>query len=218
MSENRPVYRAARVVDAARLRELYDPPRGRAVTKELRRLDRHCRRFIELSPFVVVASGAAEGHFDASPRGGEPGFVHVADDRTLLIPDSPGNNRLDTMENILSTGKVGLLFLIPGIDETLRVNGAARLVEHAGVLARFAAMKRPPKLAIEVTVAQAYLHCAKAFLRSRLWTGEYAQPKGTFPSIGRMVGDQIGLTEEEKQQREVMIERNYKDGLWAHTS
>jgi len=206
VSENRPVYRAARVVDAARLRELYDPPRGRAVTKELRRLDRHCRRFIELSPFVVVASGAAEGHFDASPRGGEPGFVHVADDRTLLIPDSPGNNRLDTMENILSTGKVGLLFLIPGIDETLRVNGAARLVEHAGVLARFAAMKRPPKLAIEVTVAQAYLHCAKAFMRSQLWDPARHVPRSALPTTGEMIRDQTGAADAPESQ-EAMVER-----------
>ena len=193
-------------VTPSRLRELYDRPRGRAVTKELRQLDRHCRRFIELSPFVVVASGAADGHFDASPRGGEAGFVQVADDRTLLIPDSPGNNRLDTMDNILSTGRVGLLFLIPGIDETLRVNGGARLVEHADVLARFAAMKRPPKLAIEVTVAQAYLHCAKAFMRSQLWDPARHVPRSALPTTGEMIHDQTGSADAPESQ-EAMVER-----------
>lgn len=189
-----------------RLRELYDAPRGRAVTKELARLDRHCRRFIELSPFVVVASGAAGGHFDASPRGGEPGFVQVADDHTLLIPDSPGNNRLDTMENILETGKVGLLFMIPGIDETLRINGRARLLDAPQVLARFAAMKRAPKLAIEVTVAQAYLHCAKAFMRSRLWDPASHVPRSALPSTGEMIREQSGSSEPAESQ-EAMIER-----------
>lgn len=193
-------------IDLRRLRELYDPPRGRAVTKELARLDRHCRRFIELSPFVVIASGAAGGALDASPRGGAPGFVHVADERTLLIPDSPGNNRLDTMENILSSGRVGLLFMIPGIDETLRVNGAARLVEAPQVLARFGAMARPPKLAIEVRVAQAYLHCAKAFMRSKLWDPASRVPRSALPSTGEMIREQSGSTDPVESQ-EAMIER-----------
>jgi len=189
-----------------RLRELYDPPRGRAVTKELPRLDRHCRAFISLSPFVVVASGAANGHYDASPRGGEPGFVHVRDDATLLIPDSPGNNRLDTMENILSTGKVGLLFMVPGIDETLRVNGAARIVDDAASLAAFASHQRAPKCAIEVTVAQAYLHCAKAFMRSKLWDPATRVQRSVLPPTGEMLRDQTG-SKEPAETQEAMIER-----------
>jgi PPOX class probable FMN-dependent enzyme len=206
VSETVPPYYVAGVVDAVRLRQLYDPARGRAVTKEMPRLDRHCRRFIELSPFVVVASGAAGGHYDASPRGGEPGFVQVRGDDTLLIPDSPGNNRLDTMENILSTGKVGLLFMVPGIDETLRVNGAARLLDDAATLARFAHSKRPPKLAIEVTVAQAYLHCAKAFMRSKLWDPASRVERSVLPSTGEMIRDQSGSTDPVEPQ-EAMIER-----------
>ena len=189
-----------------RLRELYDAPRGRAVTKELTRLDRHCRRFIELSPFVVIASGGTGGAMDASPRGGEPGFVQAPDEHTLLIPDSPGNNRLDTMENILATGQVGLLFMIPGIDETLRVNGAARLLEAPDVLARFAAMPRAPKLAIEVRVAQAYLHCAKAFMRSKLWDPARHLPRSALPSTGEMIREQSGSTDPIESQ-EAMIER-----------
>ena len=189
-----------------RLRELYDPPRGRAVTKELARLDRHCRRFIELSPFVVIASAGASGALDASPRGGEPGFVQVADEHTLLIPDSPGNNRLDTMENILATGQAGLIFMIPGIDETLRVNGPARLLEAPDVLARFASMARKPKLAIEVRVAQAYLHCAKAFMRSKLWDPSRHVPRSVLPSTGEMIREQSGSTDPVESQ-EAMIER-----------
>ena len=193
-------------ISPARLRELYAPAKGRAVTKELARLDRHCRRFIELSPFVVIASAAAHGHLDASPRGGEPGFVQVAGENTLLIPDSPGNNRLDTMENILSTGKAGLLFMIPGIDETLRVNGGARLVEDAATLARFTAMRNPPKLAIEVTVAQAYLHCAKAFMRSKLWDPASRVHRSVLPSTGEMIREQSGSSDPVESQ-EAMVER-----------
>lgn len=194
------------IVDARRLRELYAEPRGRAVTKELTALDRHCRAFIALSPFVVVASGAAGGHCDASPRGGEPGFVQVRDDQVLLVPDSPGNNRLDTMQNILSTGKVGLLFMVPGIDETLRVNGAARIVDGAAALAPFAAAKRPPRCAIEVTVAQAYLHCAKAFMRSRLWDPASRVERSALPPMGEMLREQTRSTEPAESQ-EAMIER-----------
>ena len=193
-------------ITSDRLRELYDPPRGRAVTKELSRLDRHCRRFIELSPFLVIASGGDGGAMDASPRGGEPGFVQVPDERTLLVPDSPGNNRLDTMENILATGRVGLLFMIPGIDETLRVNGSARLLEAPGVLSRFAAVQRPPKLVIEVTVAQAYLHCAKAFMRSRLWDPTRHLARDVLPSTGEMIREQSGSTDPVESQ-DAMIER-----------
>lgn len=206
MTETPALYPVPGIVDPERLRELYDAPRGRAVTKELTRLDRHCRRFIELSPFLVIASGARGGPMDASPRGGEAGFVQVPDEHTLLIPDSPGNNRLDTMQNILSSGQVGLLFMIPGIDETLRVNGNARLREDAGVLGRFAAMKRAPKLAIEVTVVQAYLHCAKAFMRSRLWDPARHVDRSVLPSTGEMIREQSGSTGPVESQ-EAMIER-----------
>lgn len=132
----------------ASLRGLYGPVRERSQKKQLSHLDAHCLRFIGLSPFVVLASGSAEGQYDASPRGGDPGFVKAPDAQTLLIPDASGNNRLDTLQNIVATGRVGLLFLIPGVDETLRVNGRARLDTGAGLLAHFAAERRPPKLVI----------------------------------------------------------------------
>ena len=126
------------------LRGLYAAPRERALKKQIAVLDMHCRRFIELSPFAVVASTSAALTMDASPRGGAPGFIKALNERTLLIPDAPGNNRLDTLENIIATGTLGLLFMIPGVDETLRVNGSARLSCAAEHLQVFAGEKRLP--------------------------------------------------------------------------
>jgi PPOX class probable FMN-dependent enzyme len=174
-----------------KLRTTYAPAKERSVKKQLDHLDRHCLRFIALSPFVVLASGNADSHYDASPRGGEPGFVR-AERGMLWIPDSPGNNRLDTLENILATGRLGLLFLIPGVDETLRVNGRARLADDPALLSGFANEKRTPKVAIEVTVEDAYLHCAKALMRSKLWSAESQVTRSVLPSMGQMLADQIG--------------------------
>ena len=176
-----------------RLRALYAEPGERAVRKQLAALDVHCRRYIELSPFLVVASSNAAGAMDASPRGGAPGFVRVIDERTLLVPDAPGNNRLDSLENIIATGKVGLFFMIPGIDETLRVNGTARLSCLAQHLQVFADEKRRPKLVIEVAVEEAYLHCAKAFMRARLWHSSSQVSRSILPTMGQMINSQTGI-------------------------
>ena len=160
-------------------------------------------RFVALSPFVVIASVDAQGALDASPRGGAPGFVRVADAHTLLIADSPGNNRLDTLTNIIATGSVGLLFMIPGVDETLRVNGRARLNDDAAVLATFADEKRAPKLVIEVTVIDAYLHCAKAFMRSQLWNAASMVDRSALRSMGEMLSDQTGMPGAPETQAEM---------------
>jgi PPOX class probable FMN-dependent enzyme len=174
------------------LRALYGSARERSVKKELPRLDVHCTRFIALSPLVVVASSSGNLALDASPRGGEPGFVKVPDTGTLLIPDAPGNNRLDTLENILQTGQVGLLFLLPGVDETLRVNGRAILSTDAEELSLCTDAKRAPKLVIRVTVQSAYLHCGKALMRSALWDASRHVERSVMPSMGEMMKDQIG--------------------------
>jgi uncharacterized protein len=191
------------------LRRLYPSAKGRSVAKQLDHLDRHCRRFLELSPFVVLASSGAGGQCDASPRGGAPGFVRAPDPKTLLIPDAPGNNRLDTLENIIGTGRLGLLFLIPGVDETLRVNGRARLVEDAALLRTFADEKRTPKLLIEVKVEDAYLHCAKALMRSKLWDASSKVERSVLPSMGQMIRDQTGVGDAESQ--ESMVARYQAD-------
>ena len=176
----------------AQLRALYAAPKERSVKKQLSALDMHCRSFIALSPFITLASCSAGGAMDSSPRGGAPGFVKVIDDRTLLIPDAPGNNRLDTLENIIATGKLGLLFLIPGVDETLRINGAARLSVLDAHLAVFAEEKHRPKVVVAVEVAEAYLHCAKALMRSRLWDASAQVPRSVLPTMGQMLKSHTG--------------------------
>ena len=188
------------------LRRLYSAPTERALRKEIKALDVHCRRFLELSPFVVLATADKAGNADASPRGGAPGFVRVLDERTLLIPDAPGNNRLDTLENILATGRIGLLFMIPGVDETLRVNGRASLSSDPSEIERCRNERRAPKLVIRVSVEGAYLHCAKAFLRSGLWKAASQVERSVLPTIGQMIGEQTGIatppeTREEMEKR-----------------
>ncbi len=191
------------------LRRLYAAPSERAVRKQLARLDRHCSRFIELSPFVIIATGDEEA-FDASPRGGAPGFCRVVDDTTLWIPDAPGNNRLDSLENIVKTGRAGLLFLIPGVDETLRINGSARLSVAAARFSHFATEQRTPKLVIEIKVKEAYLHCAKALMRSRLWSDGAKQPRSVLPTLGEMLADQRG-DDAPAETQEQMVARYQTD-------
>ena len=165
----------------------------RAVRKQIAALDVHCTRFIALSPFVVVSTSDLAHNLDASPRGGAPGFVQVADAHTLLLPDAPGNNRLDSLENILATGQVGLLFMVPGVDETLRVNGRAVLSTDPADIAACTDARRAPRLVVRVTVQAAYLHCAKAFMRSRLWDPATRVDRSVLPTIGQMIADQTGL-------------------------
>jgi len=192
------------------LRQLYSLPGERTLLKQIATLEQHSKRFIELSPFLVVASTSREGIMDASPRGGAPGFVKVRDDRTILIPDSPGNNRLDTLTNIIDTGQVGLIFFVPGVDETLRINGAARLNDDEALRLQCADTKRVPKLVIQVSVDQLYLHCAKALMRSALWDPERRIARNALPSIARMVSDQIGYLGEVETQ-EQMLQRYARD-------
>ncbi|MBI5275932.1 MAG: pyridoxamine 5'-phosphate oxidase family protein [Burkholderiales bacterium] len=175
------------------LRTLYDPPKERTLLKEIHALDKHCRRFIELSPFLVLASCDASHNLDASPRGGDPGFCKVTGDGQLLIPDAPGNNRLDSLQNIVATGKVGLLFMIPGFDETLRVNGAAVVSTDPSDIAACTNERRAPKAVIRLQVEAAYLHCAKAFMRSKLWSPAAQVDRAAMPTIGQVIADQTGM-------------------------
>jgi uncharacterized protein len=179
--------------DLQTLRTLYAAPSPRALRKQLAALDVHCMRFIALSPFVVLSTADGAGRLDASPRGGAPGFVKVADAHTLLIPDAPGNHRLDSLSNIVATARIGLLFMLPGVDETLRVNGTARLTQDAHRLQPFAGEARVPRLVIEVGVEEAYLHCAKAFMRSKLWSEAARIDRSLLPTMGQMINDQTGI-------------------------
>lgn len=173
------------------LRELYAPVNPRSALKELPQLDRHATRFIRLSPFVVMSSYGADGRADTSPRGGEAGFVKVVDAGTLLIADSPGNNRLDSLENIVATKQIGLLFMVPGVDETLRVNGMAVLSTDESERKLCEDSRRVPKLVIRVSVHASYLHCAKALMRSDLWNPAKHLDRNQLPSMGEMMRDQM---------------------------
>ena len=173
------------------LRNLYRPAGERSLKKEIPVLDAHAVQFIGLSPFVVLASSDADGHMDASPRGGDAGFVKVLDAQTLLLPDSPGNNRLDTLENIIATGRLGTLFMVPGFDETLRVNGRAVLSTDPADLALCVDARRTPALVIRLTVESVYLHCAKALMRSQLWDATRQLDRAVMPTMGEMLRDQI---------------------------
>ena len=192
------------------LAALYPPPGERAALKELKALDRHCRAFIALSPFAVLATGDGDHQLDASPRGGEPGFVKVTDAGELLLPDAPGTRRLDSLRNILATGQVGLLFLIPGVDETLRVNGRAVLSTAPAHIAACSSERRAPQVVLHITVQAAYLHCAKAFMRSKLWSASAQVERSVLPTMGEMLHDQTGLAGA-PETREEMLRRYAAD-------
>lgn len=175
------------------LRSIYDEPAARVIRKDIGCIDEHIGRFIELSPFMVMASTDAAQQLDASPRGGAPGFVKILDKHTLLVPDSAGNNRLDTLENILAKPQVGLLFMIPGVEEMARVNGQAALLTDSALLDRCEDEQRRPKLVIQIKVQEAYLHCAKAVMRSHLWDQAVQVDRVVLPSMGEMIKAQLNL-------------------------
>jgi PPOX class probable FMN-dependent enzyme len=160
---------AGALSSADQLAELYEPATDRAWSKDIGMLDEAATRLIAASPLVIVASRDAEGRADATPRGGPPGFVAVLDEHHLAIPDATGNRRLDTLTNVIATGQVGLLFLIPGRDQTLRVNGRACVSAAPEVLEAAGAVGKPPRTAIVVRADEVYAHCPKAFVRSHLW-------------------------------------------------
>lgn len=183
------------------LRRIYPPPRALVERKQLTRLDKHARTFIAHSPFLVLATADAEGRTDASPRGDTPGFVAVADDRTLELPDRIGNNRVDSLRNIIANPRVGLVFFVPGRDETLRVNGRARIRTAAPVLERHAAQGKLPRSVIEIAAEEVYFHCGKALIRSGLWSAEAQAGADALPSLGRMLADQIAGEDAETLER-----------------
>ncbi len=201
----------AKIGRLEQLQTLYKAPSELAQRKQLAVLDKHCRRFIELSPFVVLASSGPNGA-DATPRGGPPGFVHVPDARTLLLPDWPGNNRLDALENIVQNPAVGLLFLVPGVDETLRVNGSAEVCTDAALREPFSTNGRLPTTVLVIGVQEAFLHCAKALMRSSLWAEDAKPEQGALPTLGAMLKDQLVLSEQVEPHETMM--RRYRDKLY----
>jgi PPOX class probable FMN-dependent enzyme len=189
------------VEDLDELREIYGPPSDRSVKKQLSRFDKHCRAFIARSPFLVIASSDPSGRCDASPKGDAPGFVQVLDDETLLIPDRLGNNRVDTIGNLLERPGVGLIFFVPGLNETLRVNGRARVTTDPALLEPLAVNRKVPRSGILVEAEEIYFHCGKALIRSDLWNPEKQLRRSEFPSLGRILADQIGGMSVEEAER-----------------
>src|SRR5215471_15915652 len=196
------------ITDEASLRALHHQPMLRATGKVLRTLDKYCRLIISLSPFCVVATQGPNGA-DISPRGDPAGFVRVIDELTLLIPERVGNNRLDSLTNLLANPRIGVLFLVPGMNETLRINGTARITDDTRVLASSAVNNRTPKVGIVITVEEALLHCAKALVRSALWDGSRHIDRSILPTYAQMLLEHVkGLTHEENErQSRVMAER-----------
>ncbi|CAN7448547.1 pyridoxamine 5'-phosphate oxidase family protein [Bosea sp. LjRoot237] len=200
------------VDDATQLRSIVGEVHPLAEKKVLDRLDQFCRDFIALSPFLVLASADDEGRADASPRGDGPGFVQVLDDRTLLIPDRRGNNRVDSYGNVLSAPGVGLVFFVPGITETLRVNGRARMTTDAALLEPLAMQEKAPKLGLIVEVDEAYFHCGKALIRSKLWAQESQVERGSFPTLGRIVAEQTKAID--AAEADANMEEGYRTRLY----
>ncbi len=189
------------IEDIGELRDIYGEPAERARKKQLARLEKHSRAFIALSPFLVIASADPAGRVDASPKGDAPGFVQVIDDETLLIPDRLGNNRVDTIGNLLASPGVGLIFFVPGLRETLRVNGRARITSDPALLEPCAVNGKAPRSGIVITADEVYFHCGKALIRSDLWNPDKHTAQSDFPSLGRIITEQIGEGSVEAAER-----------------
>jgi uncharacterized protein len=195
------------------LRTIYRLPAKPALDKQHDMIGEHDRAVIARSPFVVVATSAADGSCDVSPKGGPPGFVTVLDDATIAIPDLAGNNRLDTMQNLLENAGVGLLFFVPGICDTLRVNGRARLSTDEAVLDAATVNGARPKVAIVVDVEEVFLHCQKALRRAWLWDPAAWPDTTDLPSAGAMYRDQLGL-DVPAADVDAALEDSYRTTLW----
>ncbi|KNY11591.1 pyridoxamine 5'-phosphate oxidase [Achromobacter piechaudii] len=176
------------VTDANALQALYGSPGEASLKKEVDHVHPHYRAFIEASPFAMLATCGPDG-LDASPRGDPAGFVVVEDEKTLLLPDRRGNNRVDSLLNVLADPRVALLFLVPGVGETLRVNGTARISVDPALLARFAVDEKLPRSVLIVDVQTVYFQCSRALLRSRLWDPATQVPRSALPSVGRILSD-----------------------------
>ena len=196
------------------LRSMMGEPSEVALRKDIGQLDQHCRDFIARAPFVLVSTADRTGRCDVSPKGDAPGFVLVVDDHHLLIPDRPGNKRFDGIKNLLDNPGIGLLFLVPGSEETLRVNGRARIVRDPEWLARLAAHGKVPQLAIAVEVEEAFLHCAKCVKRSGLWEPARWPDREGLASPAQMFRDHAKLTSLTVEELDQRLQEGYRKNLY----
>lgn len=201
----------SKITEQTQLRDLYKMPSDRAANKSIYKLDDHARRFIELASYFTISSIDENGFIDTSPKGGEPGFVKVVGENEILFPDSRGNNRLDTFHNVLANSKVGLMFLVQGVDETLRLKGSVTLLDDEESLGLVSDAKFRPTIAVKVTVTELFFHCGKAAMRSQLWDAGYKIDRTEFPSIAKIMKDQQNLVEQPISQEE--IEKHYRETL-----
>jgi PPOX class probable FMN-dependent enzyme len=206
-----------RIVTVDELEMLYGAPVTRSIDKEIDHISEHYQAFIEKAPFVVVATCGPEG-LDCSPRGDPPGFVRVHDNKTLLIPDRRGNNRLDTLRNIVRDPRISLLFLVPGIGETMRINGNAQLTTNARLCESFAIQGKTPKSVIVVSVERVYFQCQKALARSKLWDASTQIPRSALPSTGTMLAALASSATDASSNREAEFnaaeyDRNYPEHM-----
>jgi PPOX class probable FMN-dependent enzyme len=204
---------AMRLRTADDLRTVYRMPRGGPVDKVIHGLDHHCADFLAKSPFFVLSTAAADGTCDGSPKGGHPGFVQVLDEQHLAWPDLSGNNRLDSFENLVTNDRVALLFMIPGLDETLRVNGTAELVTDPELCERLGIDGKPARTVVVVEVHEAYIHCAKALRRAELWSHEAWLDPAELPSAACIVKDHAAI-DADVELIEQARERNLQTTLW----
>jgi PPOX class probable FMN-dependent enzyme len=202
-----------RITTQEEVTALYGAADDAVKVKTIAHLDEHCRAFIAASPFAVVATTGDDGACDASPRGGAPGFCDVTGPTTLVLPDQPGNRRLDTVRNVVATGQIGIVFLIPGLRETLRVNGRASVTTDPDLLARYADGRKPPIAGIVVDVEEAYLHCAKAFIRSGLWEPDSWQGAVGVASPARIWKDHIAIAAMSEEDVAAYVEDDYTNNL-----
>jgi PPOX class probable FMN-dependent enzyme len=201
------------ITSREQLSDVFGETHDVAVRKVMQSLDEHCRRFISRSPFVLIGSQDAAGNADVSPKGDQPGFVEVLDDTTLAVPDRPGNNRIDTWRNVVENPAVGVIFLIPGMNETLRVNGQGRLTTDAGLCGRMQVSGRPALAVMVVRVQEAYMHCAKAFIRSRLWSPETWPDRREMPTLGAILKAHARLSET-AEEFDAVLDEAYEKTLW----
>jgi PPOX class probable FMN-dependent enzyme len=202
------------VTSVAGLRAIVGEPLPRTITKETPTLDARAEAFIASAPFLVLATGSADGSSDASPKGGPPGFVRVLGPARLLVPEFPGNRRLDGVQNLVERPGVGLLFIVPGITETLRVNGVARLTRDPELCARCTTDRKPPWFVIDVEVRQVFSHCSKAFLRSGLWNPAAWGDPSEVVSPSRTIAERA--SEEGRPEQDVRrdVDESYRPGLY----
>jgi PPOX class probable FMN-dependent enzyme len=201
-----------KITDEAGLRALYGEKLGRSVRKEQTTLDPHCRAFIAASPFMMMSTSGPQG-IDVTPRGDHPGFVVVEDDTTLLIPDRPGNNRLDSLTNLLENPQIGLIFMIPTVRETLRIRGTAEIIADDALNMRMAIKGRPALAVIRVSISVAYIHCAKAMMRSRLWEPDEWPDARPVATMSEMMRDHAQDHDKPLEPEEEMLAR-YRKALY----